>query len=138
MQNSQQTDLASADAYILLHISPCLRGFEKKYIYIFLFKVRCSIPGLGISAIYCDSLSAKKNKLCGEDQKTKHQTKKSQQNPQTQPLRLNVESAINTQLCYNCFPLPSKPMSLEVDCGTVMDHITGKMHCASEPGRAAC
>lgn len=29
-------------------------------------------------------------------------------------------------------------MSLEVHCGTVMDHITGKMHCTSEPGRTAC
>lgn len=29
-------------------------------------------------------------------------------------------------------------MSLVVHCGTVMDHITGKLHCTSEPGRTAC
>lgn len=52
--------------------------------------------------------------------------------------RLHVESAINTQLCYNCFPLPSKPMSLEGHCGTVTDHITGKMNCTSGPGQTAC
>lgn len=40
--------------------------------------------------------------------------------------------------CYNCFPLPSKPMSLEGHCGAVMDHITEGRHRTSGSGRAAC
>lgn len=51
---------------------------------------------------------------------------------------LSVESVINRQPCYNCFPLPSKPMSLEGCCGALMDHITGKMCCTSRFGPTAC
>lgn len=52
--------------------------------------------------------------------------------------RLSVESAINTQPRYDCFPPPFKPMSPLGCGGALMDHITGKMCRSSGFGQDAC